>query len=159
MSQAAEHASRAAGRVTDSILDLVGNTPLIRIHLFDRQYPGVEFYAKAEWFNPGGSVKDRPARRMIEEAEKSGELTPDKVILDSTSGNTGIGYALVAAAKGYRLLLVMPQNVSRERIETVHAYGGEIVFSDPAEGSDGAIRVAHQMLEENPGRYYMPDQY
>ena len=145
--------------VADSILDRVGNTPLIRIHLFEESHPGVEFYAKAEWFNPGGSVKDRPAKRMIEEAEKSGELTHDRVILDSTSGNTGIGYAMVAAAKGYRLRLVMPQNVSQERIETVRAYGGEIVFSDPAEGSDGAILVAHAMLEKDPDRYYMPDQY
>jgi cysteine synthase B len=145
--------------VADSILDRVGNTPLIRIHLFEESHPGVEFYAKAEWFNPGGSVKDRPAKRMIEEAERSGELTRDKIILDSTSGNTGIGYALVASAKGYKLQLVMPENVSRERVETVRAYGAEIIFSDPAEGSDGAILVAHQMLEENPERYYMPDQY
>jgi cysteine synthase B len=122
-----------------SILDLVGNTPLIRIHLFAKTHPGVEFYAKAEWFNPGGSVKDRPAKRMIEEAEGTGELTRDKTILDSTSGNTGIGYALVAAAKGYKLKLVMPGNVSKERIETVRAYGAEIVLSDPGEGSDGAI--------------------
>ncbi len=145
--------------VAGGILDLVGNTPLIRIHLFEASHPGVEFYAKAEWFNPGGSVKDRPAKRMIEEAERSRELTPDKIILDSTSGNTGIGYALVAAAKGYRLRLVMPQNVSKERVETVRAYGAEIVFSDPGEGSDGAIMVARQMLEEHPERYYMPDQY
>jgi cysteine synthase B len=145
--------------VAGSILDLVGNTPLIRIHLFEDTHPGVELYAKAEWFNPGGSVKDRPAKRMIEEAEKSGELTHDRVILDSTSGNTGIGYAMVASAKGYRLLLVMPQNVSRERVETVKAYGAEIIFSDPAEGSDGAILVAHRMIEEEPGKYYMPDQY
>jgi cysteine synthase B len=142
-----------------SILDLVGNTPLIRIHLFEQSHPGIEFYAKAEWLNPGGSVKDRPAKRMIEEAERSGELTRDKIILDSTSGNTGIGYAMVAAAKGYGLRLVMPENVSKERVETVRAFGGEIVFSDAAEGSDGAIRVAHKMLEEHPGRYYMPDQY
>ncbi|MDP9324909.1 MAG: pyridoxal-phosphate dependent enzyme, partial [Candidatus Dormibacteraeota bacterium] len=110
-------------------------------------------------FNPGGSVKDRPAKRMIEEAEKSGELTRDKIILDSTSGNTGIGYALVAAAKGYRLRLVMPGNVSKERIETVRAYDAEITFSDPGEGSDGAILVARKMLEEHPDLYYMPDQY
>ncbi|HEV3233603.1 MAG TPA: cysteine synthase family protein [Candidatus Dormibacteraeota bacterium] len=145
--------------VAGSILDLVGNTPLIRVHLFEESHPGVEFYAKAEWFNPGGSVKDRPAKRMIEEAEKSGELTPDRIILDSTSGNTGIGYALVAAAKGYRLRLVMPGNVSKERIETVRAHGAEITFSDPGEGSDGAILVARQMVEEHPDLYYMPDQY
>ena len=151
--------SRTAPRVAESILDLVGNTPLIRIHLFDESHPGVEFYAKAEWFNPGGSVKDRPAKRMIEEAERSGELTQDRVILDSTSGNTGIGYALVAAAKGYRLKLVMPGNVSIERIEMVRAYGAEIVFSDPAEGSDGAILLCREILRADPGLYYMPDQY
>jgi cysteine synthase B len=145
--------------VAGSILDCIGNTPLIRLHLFEESHPGVEFYAKAEWFNPGGSVKDRPAKRMIEEAEKSGDLTREKIILDSTSGNTGIGYALVAAAKGYRLRLVMPQNVSQERIETVKAYGAEIVFSDPGEGSDGAILVARKMLAEEPNLYYMPDQY
>src|SRR5258708_7920320 len=138
-------------------LSRVGNTPLIQVHMFEKSHPGVEFWAKAEWFNPGGSVKDRPAKRMIEEAERSGELTHDKVILDSTSGNTGIGYALVAAAKGYRLVLGMPGNVSRERSQTVLAFGAEIVYSDPAEGSDGAIVQAHEMLAADPGRYYHPD--
>jgi cysteine synthase B len=145
--------------VARSILDRVGNTPLIQVHLFDQAHPGVEFWAKAEWFNPGGSVKDRPAKRMIEEAERTGELTPEKTILDSTSGNTGIGYAMVASAKHYRLKLVMPANVSKERIEMVRAYGGEIVFSDPAEGSDGAILKVREILAEDPDRYYMPDQY
>jgi len=159
VTQAAEHPRIPSGRVASSILDTIGNTPLIRIHLFEERHPGVEFYAKAEWFNPGGSVKDRPAKRMIEEAERSGELTRDRIILDSTSGNTGIGYALVAAAKGYRLRLVMPGNVSRERIQTVRAYGGEIVFSDPTDGSDGAILRARELFAEDPGMYYMPDQY
>jgi cysteine synthase B len=159
MTAAAELPPRPAARVAESILDMIGSTPLIRIHLFEDQHPGVEFYAKAEWFNPGGSVKDRPAKRMIEEAERSGELTRDRVILDSTSGNTGIGYALVAAAKGYRLKLVMPGNVSKERIETVRAYGGEIEFSDPTDGSDGAIIRARELLAAEPDRYYMPDQY
>jgi cysteine synthase B len=151
--------SGTARRVAESVLELIGNTPLIRIRFLEDAYPGVEFYAKAEWFNPGGSVKDRPARRMIEEAEKSGELTHDKVIIDSTSGNTGIGYALIAAAKGYRLQLVMPGNVSRERAETVTAYGAEIVYSDPAEGSDGAILRCREIIAERPERYYWPDQY
>jgi len=159
MSQGAAGGETRTARVVPSILDLVGNTPLIQVHLFDREHPAVEFYAKAEWFNPGGSVKDRAAKRMIEEAERSGELTHDRVILDSTSGNTGIGYALVAAAKGYRLKLVMPGNVSQERIATVQAYGGEIVFSEPSEGSDGAILRAREILAEDPGLYYMPDQY
>ncbi|GAC1327836.1 MAG: cysteine synthase family protein [Candidatus Dormibacteria bacterium] len=159
MSEAAVTPTSNPGRVVPSILDLIGNTPLIRLRLFERELPGIEFYAKAEWFNPGGSVKDRPARRMIEEAEKAGELTHEHVILDSTSGNTGIGYALVAAARGYRLKLVMPGNVSRERIETVRAYGAEIVFSEPSEGSDGAILRAREILAEDPDRYFMPDQY
>src|ERR1700694_657418 len=107
----AETTASSAARVVPSILDLVGNTPLIRLHLFEEEHPGVEFYAKAEWFNPGGSVKDRPAKRMIEEGERSGELTPDKTIIDSTSGNTGIGYAMVASAQHYRLTLAMPGNV------------------------------------------------
>ncbi|MFN2462425.1 MAG: PLP-dependent cysteine synthase family protein [Candidatus Dormibacteria bacterium] len=158
MSPAADMSRRGAP-VTQSVLEMIGNTPLIRIHLFDAVYPGVEFYAKAEWFNPGGSVKDRAALRMISEAERSGELTPEKVILDSTSGNTGIGYALVASARGYKLKLVMPGNVSRERIETVRAYGAEIVFSEPAEGSDGAILKAREILSDDPDAYYMPDQY
>jgi S-sulfo-L-cysteine synthase (O-acetyl-L-serine-dependent) len=145
--------------VARTILDRIGNTPLIQLHLFADIHPDVEFWAKAEWFNPGGSVKDRPAKRMIEEAERTGELTPDKIILDSTSGNTGIGYAMVASAKHYRLRLVMPGNVSKERIETVRAYGGEIVFSDPAEGSDGAILKAREILAGDPDHYYMPDQY
>ena len=141
------------------ITDLIGNTPLLRVHLFDAECAGVEIYGKAEFLNPGGSVKDRPALRMIEEAERSGELTHDKVILDSTSGNTGIAYAMVGAAKGYRVRLVMPTNVSEERKEMVTAYGAEIVYSDALEGSDGAIRVARRLHEENPDLYYFPDQY
>src|SRR5437870_2199546 len=141
------------------ITDEIGNTPLLRIHLFDEAAPGVEIYAKAEFMNPGGSVKDRPALRMIEEGERSGRLTRDKVILDSTSGNTGIAYAMIGAAKGYRVRLVMPGNVSEERRELANAYGAEIVFSDPMEGSDGAIRTVRAMVAEDPNRYFMPDQY
>ncbi len=148
----------AAGR-DRRITDLIGNTPLLRIHLFEEECPGVEIYGKAEFLNPGGSVKDRPALRMIEQAERSGELTRDKVILDSTSGNTGIAYAMVGAAKGYRVRLVMPTNVSEERKQLVTAFGAEIVYSDALEGSDGAIRVARRMREENPELYFFPDQY
>jgi cysteine synthase B len=148
----------AAGRDL-RITDLVGNTPLLRIHLFERECPSVEIYGKAEFLNPGGSVKDRPALRMIEEAERRGELTPDRIILDSTSGNTGIAYAMVGAAKGYRVRLVMPTNVSEERKQLVTAFGAEIVYSDALEGSDGAIRVARQMHDDNPDLYYFPDQY
>jgi len=142
-----------------SILQRIGNTPLVRVHLFEREFRHITFYAKAEWFNPGGSVKDRPALRMIEEAERTGELTKEKIILDSTSGNTGIAYALVGAAKGYRVKLVMPANVSAERKQIVTAFGAEIVFSPALEGSDGAIREAHRLHDESPGVYFMPDQY
>jgi len=116
------------------ITRLVGNTPLLRVHLFDRDFPRVEVYAKAEWFNPGGSVKDRAALAMIEDGEKRGALTHDMTIIDSTSGNTGIAYALMGSAKGYRVQLVMPGNVSAERKALVTAYGAEIVYSDAGEG-------------------------
>src|ERR1700737_5172780 len=151
MSQPAPRpASGSVAGVARTILDRVGNTPLVQVHLFADSHPGVEFWAKAEGFTPGGSVKDRPAKRMIEEAERIGDLTPDQTILDSTSGNTGIGYPMVASAKGSRLTPVMPGNVSKERIETVRAYGGEIVFSDPAEGSAGAILMARQTARGKP---------
>ena len=116
-------------------------------------------FAKAEYRNPGGSVKDRPALRMITEAERRGLLTRDRVILDATSGNTGVAYAMIGAAKGYRVHLVMPRNVSAERRALVHAYGAEVTFSDPMEGSDGAIRLCRDVLAADPDRYYMPDQY
>jgi cysteine synthase B len=142
------------------ITDLVGNTPLLRVHLFEEELgAGVEIYGKAEFLNPGGSVKDRPALRMIEEAERSGALTRDKIVLDSTSGNTGIAYAMVGAAKGYRVRLVMPTNVSEERKQLVMAFGAEIVYSDALEGSDGAIRLARQMRDDDPDLYFFPDQY
>jgi len=142
-----------------TLLELVGNTPLLRLRLFEAEFPGVEVYAKAEWFNPGGSVKDRAALAMIEDGERRGALTPDKVIVDSTSGNTGIAYAMVGAAKGYRVKLVMPSNVSDERKQLVGAYGAEIVYSDPLEGSDGAIRLVRELIAEDPDRYFYPDQY
>ena len=143
----------------EGILDRIGATPLLRIRIFERECPEVAIYAKAEFMNPGGSVKDRPALRMIEEAERSGRLTPDRIITDSTSGNTGIAYAMIGAAKGYRVRLVMPGNVSDERRELVNAYGAETVFSDPMEGSDGAIRTVRAMVADDPERYFMPDQY
>src|SRR2546430_13627077 len=142
-----------------SILQRIGNAPLIRIRLLEKEFPHITFYAKAEWFNPGGSVKDRPALRMIEEAERTGELTVERVILDSTSGNTGIAYALIGAAKGYQVKLVMPANVNEERREIVKAFGAEAIFTSALEGSDGAIREAHRMKDAAPGVYFMPDQY
>jgi len=146
-------------RVAQSITDQIGNTPLLRLRLFEDEAPGVEVWGKAEFMNPGGSVKDRPALRMIEEGERSGRLTPGKVILDSTSGNTGIAYAMIGAARGYRVRLVMPTNVSEERKQLVTAFGAEIVYSDALEGSDGAIRMARQMRADDPDTYFMPDQY
>src|SRR3989454_10101279 len=134
-----------------SILQRIGNTPLIRIRLLEKEFPHITFYAKAEWFNPGGSVKDRPALRMIEEAERTGELTVERVILDSTSGNTGIAYALIGAAKGDQVKIVMPANGNEERRGIVKAFGAEAIFTPALEGSDGAIRQAHHMKEAAPG--------
>lgn len=141
------------------ITRLVGSTPLLRVRLFEREHPHVEVYAKAEWFNPGGSVKDRAALSMIEDGERRGALTQDKTIIDSTSGNTGIAYALIGAAKGYRVKLVMPRNVSTERKALVTAYGAEIVYSDAGEGSDGAIRLVRELVAKEPDLYFYPDQY
>lgn len=143
-----------------SILDHVGETPLLRLHHLAADLPpSVEVYAKAEWFNPGGSVKDRAALHIIESAERSGDLTPDKILIDSTSGNTGIAYAWIGAVKGYRVTLVMPENVSEERKRILQAYGAELIFSDPLEGSDGAIRLVREIVAQNPERYYYADQY
>src|ERR1700693_2610304 len=149
----------AQGIVTAGITKLIGNTPLLRIRMFERDFPRVEAYAKAEWFNPGGSVKDRAALSMIEDGERSGALTHEKTIIDSTSGNTGIAYSLVGAAKGYRVKLVMPANVSAERKALVVAYGAEIVYSDPLEGSDGAILKVRDLVAAEPDLYFYPDQY
>ena len=142
-----------------ALLAQVGNTPLIHLPHISKDFPGVEIYGKAEYFNPGGSVKDRPALNMIQEGERSGQLTPGKVILDSTSGNTGIAYAMVAAAKGYKVKLCLPLNASPERKRILKAYGAELVLTDPTEGSDGAIRRCREIYEEDPDRYFYPDQY
>jgi cysteine synthase B len=148
-----------AAVVSPGITKLIGNTPLVRVRLFENEFPRLEVYAKAEWFNPGGSVKDRAALSMIEDGERRGALTRDKTIIDSTSGNTGISYALVGAAKGYRVKLVMPGNVSSERKALVTAYGAEIAYSDAGEGSDGAIRMVRDLVVMDPNRYFYPDQY
>src|SRR5579862_5562480 len=141
------------------LLQLIGNTPLIRLSRIAREFPGVEIYGKAEFFNPGGSVKDRAGLNMIREGERSGKLTPDKVILDATSGNTGIAYAMIGAYLGYKVKLCLPKNASMERKHVLQAYGAEMVFSDPGEGSDGAIRLCQQIYKANPERYFYPDQY
>jgi cysteine synthase B len=148
-----------AALVSPGITKLVGNTPLLRVRVFEREFPRLEVYAKAEWFNPGGSVKDRAALAMIEDGERRGALTRERTIVDSTSGNTGIAYALMGAAKGYRVKLVMPGNVSAERKALVTAYGAEIVYSDAGDGSDGAIVKVRELVELNPRAYFYPDQY
>jgi S-sulfo-L-cysteine synthase (O-acetyl-L-serine-dependent) len=142
-----------------SLLEKIGNTPLVRIREIGRRFKSVEIYAKCEFFNPGGSVKDRPAFRMISEAIRSGQLTKDKVIMDPTSGNTGIAYAMIGAALGYSVELVVPENVSERRKEVALAFGARLTFSSAMEGSDGAIRMAKKLKEENPEKYFMPDQY
>jgi cysteine synthase B len=142
-----------------SILDLVGNTPLLRLRRFERADGRVQLYAKAEWKNPGGSVKDRAAVRMITDGEACGLLTPGKIILDATSGNTGIAYAMIGAARGYSVKLCMPENVTPERKRILRAYGAELVLTNPLEGSDGAIREVRRVYSEEPDRYYYPDQY
>ena len=145
-----------------SVTDLtshIGNTPLLRLKKIAADLPGIEIYGKAEYFNPGGSVKDRPASNMIADGERSGKLVPGKIILDSTSGNTGIAYAMVGAAKGYKVKLCLPANASMERKRILKAYGAELVLTDPAEGSDGSIKVCREIYEANPELYFYPDQY
>jgi cysteine synthase B len=142
-----------------SILSRIGNTPLIQIRSITRDLEDVEIYAKAEWFNPGGSVKDRAALNMILEGEKSGALTKDKTIIDATSGNTGIAYAMIAAALGYKVILALPSNASIERRKILNAYGAELVLTDPLEGTDGAQLKVKEMVEAEPQRYFFPDQY
>src|SRR5258708_6960260 len=142
-----------------SLLNQIGNTPLLRLPKLEREFPGVEIYAKAEFFNPGGSVKDRAALNMILEGERTGKLTQERTILDATSGNTGIAYAMIAAVKGYKVKLCLPANASHERKQILKSYGAEMVFSDPGEGSDGAIRLCKQIFQAGEQKYFYPDQY
>jgi S-sulfo-L-cysteine synthase (O-acetyl-L-serine-dependent) len=159
MSGASQQVSVRNPKAVDSVLEQIGNTPLLRFVNIAKEFDRVAIYGKAEWFNPGGSVKDRPALRMIIEGERSGVLTRDKMILDSSSGNTGIAYALIGAVKGYRVELAVPRNVSRERKRILQAYGAHVIYTDPLAGSDGAIREAHRRYEAEPEKYFMPDQY
>lgn len=150
------------GRTVDigtDLLALIGNTPLVRIRRLTELRPGVAVYAKLEAHNPGGSVKDRPVLRIIEDAERSGRLRPDRIILDSTSGNAGIAYAMIGAAKGYRVTLVVPGNISEERKGTLYAYGATLLYTDPLEGSDGAMLEARRLAAAEPSRYVYLDQY
>jgi len=151
-------ASAPAGAVS-SVLDLIGKTPLVRLPHFERMTPGVELYAKAEWQNPGGSVKDRAAVRMIRDGEARGALRPGLTIVDATSGNTGIAYAMVGAARGYKVRLFLPENASPERKLILRAFGAELVLTNPLEGTDGAIREVRRTVAEHPERYFYPDQY
>ena len=152
-------APKTAVQFTQSLLGQIGNTPLIRLAKVDEDLPGVEIYAKAEFFNPGGSVKDRAGLNMILEGERTGQLTKDHVLLDATSGNTGIAYAMICAIKGYRVKLCLPANASHERKQILKAYGAEMVFSDPGEGSDGAIRLCQKIFAAGEEKYFYPDQY
>jgi S-sulfo-L-cysteine synthase (O-acetyl-L-serine-dependent) len=142
-----------------ALLERIGNTPLIQLDLLTAHLPGVQILGKAEWMNPGGSVKDRAASSIIAAAQRSGQLGPGKVLLDATSGNTGIAYAMLGAAQGFPVLLCMPSNVSVERKRILEAYGAEIVWTDPSDGSDGAIRMARKLVAEQPERYFYANQY
>lgn len=144
-------------RVFESVTELVGKTPLVQIH--SHGVPGVEIFAKLESFNPGGSVKDRPAFRMIQEGIKSGKLTKGKAILDATSGNTGIAYAVIGAALGYKVVLAVPANVSDERKRILKSFNAEVHYSSEMDGSDGAILLARELFKKDPDKYFVPDQY
>jgi cysteine synthase B len=146
-------------RQMESIVDAVGDTPMVRLRSLEKDAPGTKIYLKLEYANPGGSVKDRPARQMMLDAIEDGRLTNDKVLIDATSGNTGVAYSFLGAAMGYRIQLVMPLNVSQARKDITEAFGTEIIYSDPMEGSDGAIVMVRKMVAEDPDRYFYADQY
>ena len=143
----------------EPLLATIGNTPLLRLDKISSEFPGVEIFGKAEYFNPGGSVKDRSAANMVLDGERSGKLNHSRVILDATSGNTGIAYAMIGANRGYKVKLVLPANASEERKRILKAYGAEMVFSDAADGSDGAILLCREIYLTDPDRYFYPDQY
>lgn len=143
----------------ESLLSRIGNTPLLRLPAINRDVPNVTLLAKAEWFNPGGSVKDRAAASIIADAEARGALTRETIILDATSGNTGVAYAMIGAAKGYRVTLCVPSNASAEVLNAMRAYGAELILTDPLESSDGAIREAQRLIAQSPGKYFYADQY
>src|ERR1700736_95477 len=159
MSVATTVAPPVSRLTSTNLLSMIGNTPLIRMERIAHDLPGIEIYGKAEFANPGGSVKDRAGLNMIRDGERTGKLTRDKIILDATSGNTGIAYAMIGAYLGYKVKLCLPKNASMERKHVLQAYGAEMVFSDPGEGSDGAIRLCREIYEADPDRYFYPDQY
>jgi S-sulfo-L-cysteine synthase (O-acetyl-L-serine-dependent) len=153
------HPERPQGRAGQSVLELIGNTPLLRLARVGSEFSNVEFYAKAEWCNPGGSVKDRPALSMIQAGLASGALRPGKTIIDATSGNTGIAYAMIGAALGYPVKLCLPDSASHERKRILSALGAELVITSGDEGTDGAIRRVHEIVASEPEKYFYPDQY
>jgi cysteine synthase B len=158
--QSAVSADAAAVRLAgETLLERIGNTPLLRFVTLTRDLPTVQLLGKAEWYNPGGSVKDRTAASIVTEARRSGKLAAGKILLDSTSGNTGIAYAMLGAALRFPVTLCVPENVSPERKRILQAYGANIIFTDPGEGSDGATRVAHELAEKHPDLYFYADQY
>ena len=159
LNEGLERSELPSGTLGQDTLERVGNTPLLRFGRTVRDFPAIKLLGKAEWFNPGGSVKDRAAARIIAEGRRNGSFGPGKTLLDSTSGNTGIAYAMFGAAEGFPVTLCMPENVSIERKHILHAYGANIVYTDPGEGSDGAIRVARELHAEHPGKYFYADQY
>ena len=140
-------------------LDRIGNTPLLRLERLTRDLPGVQILGKAEWLNPGGSVKDRAAANMVNQGRRSGQFSPGKILLDATSGNTGIAFAMIGAAEGFPVTLCMPENVSVERKRILNAYGAKVIHTDPADGSDGAIRKARDVYAQDPDKYFYADQY
>jgi S-sulfo-L-cysteine synthase (O-acetyl-L-serine-dependent) len=142
-----------------SLVERIGNTPLLGLDALTRDLPGVALLGKAEWYNPGGSVKDRAASNIVAEGRRSGHLRPGKILLDATSGNTGIAYAMLGAAEGFPVTLCMPENVSRERKQILQGYGANILYTDPGDGSDGAIRMARQLAASHPDQYFYADQY
>jgi S-sulfo-L-cysteine synthase (O-acetyl-L-serine-dependent) len=142
-----------------SVLELIGNTPMVRFKRIGDEAAPVELLAKAEWYNPGGSIKDRAAMSMILDGERRGLLTPEKILIDATSGNTGIAYAMIAAERGYRVKLALPKNASPERKQSLLAYGAELILTDPTGGTDGAQRHVRKLVDANPDQYFYPDQY
>ncbi len=140
-------------------LRLIGHTPLFEVRVFAERFPGAKVWAKAEWFNPGGSIKDRPVLRMLLEAHAAGELASGRTVIDSSSGNAGIAYSMIGAVLGVPVELVVPGNASQERVKRIRAHGARLVQTDPLEGYDAALREAHRRHHDDPGRYYMPDQY
>src|SRR5271167_5218979 len=154
-----EMASGLGETLGHSLVERIGNTPLLRLDALTADLPGVALLGKAEWYNPGGSVKDRAAANIVAEARRRGQLRPGQILLDATSGNTGIAYAMLGAAEGFPVTLCMPQNVSRERKQILQGYGANILYTDPADGSDGAIRLARELAAKHPDQYFYADQY